>query len=181
MLLKVMNDLKPTYIAIAFDKKGKTFRHDLFDDYKAQRPPMPEDLVSQIERVKQLVAVFRIPLFEMDKYEADDVLGALSKQASKEGIDTVIVTGDADTMQLVSPRVKVLYPKAGGAFSDTVLFDADMVKQKFGVGPEHVADLQSDGRRPLGQYPGRPRHRRKNGRQAYPAVRRHRRYLQAPG
>ena len=140
MLLKVMNDLKPTHIAIAFDKKGKTFRHDLFVDYKAQRPPMPEDLASQIERVKQLVAAFRIPLFEMDKYEADDILGALSKQASKEGIDTVIVTGDADAMQLVSPHVKILYPKAGRAFSDTALFDAEMVKEKYGVGPEHIAD-----------------------------------------
>src|SRR3972149_9230483 len=72
MLLKVLNDLKPVYIAIAFDTKGKTFRHDLFDQYKAHRPATPEDLVSQIERVKQMVTAFHIPLYEIDKYEADD-------------------------------------------------------------------------------------------------------------
>jgi DNA polymerase-1 len=143
MLLKVLNDLKPTHIAIAFDKKGKTFRHELFDEYKANRPPTPEDLISQIERVKQLVAAFRIPLFEIEKYEADDVLGTLSLQASRQGIATVIVTGDADAMQLVSPAVKVLYPKAGKGFSDTVLFDEALVKEKYGVGPEHIADLKA--------------------------------------
>jgi DNA polymerase-1 len=143
MLLKVLNDLKPTHIAIAFDKKGKTFRHELSDEYKANRPATPEDLISQFERVKQLVKTFEIPVFEIEKYEADDVLGTLSKQASEKGIDTVIVTGDADAMQLVSPHVKVLYPKAGHSFSDTALFDADAVKEKFGVGPEHVADYKA--------------------------------------
>ena len=143
MLLKVLSDLKPTHYAVAFDKKGPTFRHELFDKYKAQRPPMPEELAGQIERVKQLVQTFRIPLFEIDKYEADDVLGTLSKQAGERGIDTVIVTGDADTMQLVSSHVKVLYPKAGKAFSDTQLFDDEAVRQKYGVGPEHIADLKA--------------------------------------
>ena len=113
MLLKVLNDLKPTHIAVAFDKKGKTFRHDMFDQYKAHRPPMPEDLAGQIGRVKELVEAFCIPIFEIEKYEADDVLGTLSRQAVEQGIDSVIVTGDADAMQLVSPGVKVLYPRPG--------------------------------------------------------------------
>jgi len=143
MLLKVLNDLKPTHYAIAFDKKGPTFRHEIFDDYKAQRPPMPDELAGQLGRVRELVKKFNIPLFEIDKYEADDVIGTLSKQASREGIDTVIVTGDADTMQLVSPHVKVLYPRAGRSFSDTRLFDAEAVKEKYGVGPEHIADLKA--------------------------------------
>ena len=143
MLLKVLSELKPTHYAVAFDKKGPTFRHELFEKYKAQRPPMPDELVNQIGRVKQLVQTFHIPLFEIDKYEADDVLGTLSKQADQRGIDTVIVTGDADTMQLVSPHVKVLYPKAGKAFSDTQLFDEEAVRQKYGVGPEHIADLKA--------------------------------------
>src|SRR4030042_6386261 len=72
MLLKVLNDLKPTHVAVAFDTKGTTFRHELFDGYKAQRPPMPEELGSQIARVKKMVRAFGIPLFEVDKYEADD-------------------------------------------------------------------------------------------------------------
>ena len=143
MLLKVLNDLKPTHIAVAFDKKGPTFRHDMFVDYKANRPATPDDLISQLHRVKQLVTTFNIPLKELDKFEADDVLGTLSRQAAEKGIETVIVTGDADIMQLVSPHVKVLYPKGGGSLADAALFDAEMVKGKFGVGPEHVADYKA--------------------------------------
>ncbi len=154
MLLKVLNDLKPTHIAIAFDKKGKTFRHVLFDQYKAQRTAAPDDLISQIGRVKQLVGTFRIPLFEIDKYEADDVLGTLSKQAGQQGIETVIVTGDADAMQLVSPLVKILYPRPGKTFSETVLFDAAAVKEKFGVGPEYVADYKALVGDPSDNIPG---------------------------
>ncbi len=142
MLLKVLSELKPTHYAIAFDKKGPTFRHQLFDQYKAHRPPTPDELVNQIGRVKQLVEAFRIPVFEIDNYEADDVLGTLSRQASEQEVDTIIVTGDADTMQLVSPRVKVLYPRPGKTFSDTMLYDEAMVSQKYGVGPEHIADFK---------------------------------------
>jgi DNA polymerase-1 len=156
MLLKVLNELKPTHFAIAFDKKGPTFRHDMFEQYKAHRPPMPDELVGQLSRVKELVRAFNIPVFEIDKYEADDVLGTLSKQAAQQDIDTVIVTGDADTMQLVSPHVKVLYPRAGKAFSDTTLFDEEAVKQKFGVGPEHVADYKAMVGDPSDNIPGVP-------------------------
>ncbi|OGO00252.1 MAG: DNA polymerase I [Chloroflexi bacterium RBG_13_52_12] len=156
MLLKVLNEIKPTHIAIAFDKKGPTFRHEMFDKYKAQRPPTPDELINQFDRVRQVVKAFNIPLFEIDRYEADDVLGTLSKQASEKDIDTVIVTGDADTMQLVSPHVKVLYPKAGRSFSDTTLFDAAAVKEKFGVGPEHVADYKAMVGDPSDNIPGVP-------------------------
>jgi DNA polymerase-1 len=143
MLLKVLNEQQPTHYAIAFDKRGPTFRHHLFEDYKANRPATPDDLISQIARVKDLVSVIRIPVFEIDSFEADDVLGALSQQASRQNIETVIVTGDADTMQLVSPLVKVLYPKPGKSFSETILFDEDSVSQKYGVGPEHITDLKA--------------------------------------
>jgi DNA polymerase-1 len=154
MLLKVLNDLKPTHFAIAFDKKGPTFRHEMFTDYKAHRPPTPDDLISQMVRVKELVKSFNIPIFEIDKFEADDVLGTLSRQASQAGIETIIVTGDADTMQLVSPKVKVLYPKSGSTFSDTKLFDAEAVTEKFGVGPEHVADYKAMVGDPSDNIPG---------------------------
>jgi DNA polymerase-1 len=156
MFLKVLNELNPSHFAIAFDKKGPTFRHELYDGYKAQRPPLPEELGSQIDRVKQMVKVFGIPLYEVDKYEADDVLGTLSKQAAAKNIDTIIVTGDADTMQLVSPHVKVLYPRAGRAFSDTALFDEAAVRQKYGVGPEHIADLKALVGDPSDNIPGVP-------------------------
>jgi DNA polymerase-1 len=154
MLLKVINELKPTHCAIAFDMKGPTFRHELFDQYKAQRPPAPEELVGQLGRVRELVTAFNIPIFELEGYEADDLLGALSQQAAEQKIDTVIVTGDADTMQLVSPRVKVLYPKSGGGFSNTMLYDEEAVSQKYGVKPEHIADLKGLAGDPSDNIPG---------------------------
>jgi len=156
MLLKVLSELKPTHYAIAFDTKAPTFRHELFDAYKAHRPPTPEDLISQLDRVKDLVKAFKIPIFELDGYEADDVLGTLSYQAAKEKVETVIVTGDADTMQLVSPEVKVLYPKAGRTFSDTTLFDEAEVAAKYGVGPGHIADLKALVGDPSDNIPGVP-------------------------
>ena len=156
MLLKAINELKPTYYAIAFDKKAPTFRHQLYDLYKANRPPTPDELVGQLGRVRQLAQTFNIPFFELDDYEADDILGTLSHQASVQGIDTIIVTGDADTMQLVSPRVKVLYPKPRRSFSDTMLYDETAVSQKYGVEPEHIADLKALVGDPSDNIPGVP-------------------------
>jgi DNA polymerase-1 len=154
MLLKVINELKPTHYAIAFDMKGPTFRHKLFDQYKAQRPPTPHELIGQLGRVRQLVEAFHIPIFELEGYEGDDLLGTLSQQASDRDIDTIIVTGDADTMQLVSPRVRVLYPKPGRSFSNTMLYDEEAVSQKYGVKPEHIADLKGLVGDPSDNIPG---------------------------
>jgi len=140
MLLKAINELEPTHYAIAFDKAAPTFRHQMFDQYKAQRPPTPDELVNQLGRVRQLVEAFHIPIFELDDYEADDVLGTLSHQASDQDIDTIIVTGDADAMQLVSPRVRVLTPRR--VFGDTMLYDEAAVSQKYGIKPEQIADFK---------------------------------------
>jgi len=156
MLLKTINELKPTHYAIAFDRPAPTFRHKLFDQYKAHRPKTPDELVGQLGRVKQVVEAFHIPIFELDDYEADDVLGTLSRQASEQGTDTIIVTGDADTMQLVSPRVKILYPKPRGSFSDTMLYDEAAVSQKYGVKPENIADLKALVGDPSDNIPGVP-------------------------
>ena len=156
MLLKAIGELKPSHYAIAFDKKGPTFRHRLYEQYKAHRPTTPEELVSQLGRVRQLVEAFDLPIFELDGYEADDVLGSLSHQASEQGIDAVIVTGDADAMQLVSPRVKVHYPKPRGSFSDAMLYDEKAVSQKYGVRPEHIADLKALVGDPSDNIPGVP-------------------------
>ncbi|GAI26317.1 unnamed protein product, partial [marine sediment metagenome] len=142
MLLKIINELKPTCYAIAFDTKAPTFRHQMFDQYKAQRPPTPDELINQLGRVRQLVDAFHIPIYELDGYEADDVLGTLSEQASQQDIDTIIVTGDADAMQLVSPRVRVLYPKPRGGFNNTDLFDEAAVNLKYGIKPEHITDFK---------------------------------------
>jgi DNA polymerase-1 len=143
MLLKILNDLKPDYYAIAFDRKAPTFRKEMFEDYKANRPPTPDDLVSQLARARELAAAFSIPVYEMDGYEADDVIGTLSKKATEKGIESVIVTGDADAMQLVSPSVKVLYPKPQHTFGDTTLYEKETVNERYGVPPEHIADLKA--------------------------------------
>ncbi len=154
MLLKAVSELKPSHWAIAFDKKGPTFRHQLYEQYKAHRPATPEELVGQLGRVRQLVEAFGLPIFELDRYEADDVLGSLSQQAASKDTDTVIVTGDADAMQLVSDRVKVFYPKPGGTFSQAMLYDKEAVIHKYGVAPEHITDLKALVGDPSDNIPG---------------------------
>jgi DNA polymerase I len=156
MLIKSINELKPTHYAIAFDRRAPTFRHQMFDQYKAHRPPMPDELAGQFGRVREVVNSFRIPIYEMDGFEADDILGALSIQASQQGMETVIVTGDADMMQLVSPLVKVYYPRPGGSFSDAMLYDEEAVKQRYGVSPAHIADLKALKGDPSDNIPGVP-------------------------
>jgi len=143
MLLKVLIDLKPDHFVIAFDKKGPTFRHHLYDGYKAHRPATPDELIAQLKRLRELVNAFNIPIYELDDYEADDLLGALSKQAAEQCIESIIVTGDADAMQLVCDDTKVLYPKPQASFSDTILYDADMVRERYGVSPARITDLKA--------------------------------------
>ncbi len=138
-LLKVLSDIKPNYCGVAFDK-GRSFRRDNFAAYKAQRKKADEELTSQWPRVRQLVDAFGLPVFELEGYEADDLLGTLARRAEEQGIDTVIFTGDKDALQLVSDHVKVLTP--GRTLKDTMLFDAHKVMEKLGVGPEHVTDLK---------------------------------------
>ena len=140
-LLKVLAEFKPNYWAVAFDRPTPTFRHEKFEGYKAQRPKAPEELKSQIKRVHQLVEAFHIPVFEVDGFEADDVLGTLSGQANGQGIQTVIVTGDNDMLQLVLPGVKALIPRR--TFSDNVLYDEEGVKQKYGIEPEQISDFKA--------------------------------------
>jgi DNA polymerase-1 len=154
ILLKAINDLKPTNYAVAFDRKAPTFRHLMYADYKATRPETPAELVGQFGRVRELVRAFDIPIFEMDGFEADDILGTLSKQAAAQGMDTVIVTGDADMMQLVTDKTKVLYPKPRGSFGDADLYDAAAVLAKYEIGPEHIADYKALKGDPSDNIPG---------------------------
>ncbi len=154
ILLKVLQELKPTHWAIAFDRPTPTFRHLEFEAYKAQRPKAPDELVRQFGRVRQLVESLNIPVFEIDGYEADDVLGTLSRQASAQGVDTIIATGDADAMQLVSSKVRVLVPQR--TFGDTTLYDEAAVHQRYGVAPERIPDLKGLKGDPSDNIPGVP-------------------------
>jgi len=140
-LLKLLRENKPDYWAIAFDRRAPTFRHEISKDYKAQRPKTPPELVTQIERVHQLAEAFNLPAFEMDGFEADDIIGTISAQAVAKGIDTLIVTGDNDMLQVVQPGVRVMSPRRG--FADTVVYDAPAVKEKYGLDPEQLISYKA--------------------------------------
>jgi len=140
MLLNVLRDERPTHIAVTFDK-GRTFRHDIYPEYKAHRAKMPDEMRTQMARVRQVVETLDIPIFEQEGYEADDLLGTLSRQAEEQGVDTLIVTGDRDLLQLVDERVHVLTSRR--RFSDTVVYDHDGVKQRYGLTPGQLVDLKA--------------------------------------
>lgn len=139
-LLSVLEKFKPDYIAASFDLKGPTFRHKQFADYKATRVKAPDDLYVQIPRVKELVGAFNIPIYEKEGFEADDCVGTLAHQAEKENVETIIVTGDNDTLQLVTPNIKVFTLRKG--IKDTVLYDEKMVEEKYGFKPSNIPDFK---------------------------------------
>ena len=138
-LMKILDEEKPEHIAVVFDTKEPTFRHRLFAEYKATRQKMPEDMAAQMDRLKEVVRAFNTPLLELPGYEADDIIGTLARRAEKEGVLTMMVTGDKDFMQLISPMIKMYKPgKSGG---DPELVEEPGVKEKFGVTPDRVTDV----------------------------------------
>ena len=141
MLIKAIGELKPDYMAITFDRSKPTFRHREFVEYKAQRPPSPEDLRSQFKPVRDVVTALDIPIFELDEYEADDLLGTLARQAAEAGLQSMIVSGDADMLQLVNDSVRVMTPRVG--FSQTVVYDVAAVQQRYGVLPSILPDWKA--------------------------------------
>lgn len=142
MLRKIQKEYSPDYLAVVFDTREPTFRDKLFDKYKAQRPPMPDDLAVQLPYVRRMCEAMRLPILEYPGFEADDVIGALSKQADKKGLEVSIVTSDKDMMQLVGGNVRVLRPGAGPDKGDLVV-DAAKVEEIMGVPPEKVADVMA--------------------------------------
>ncbi len=134
MLRKLIRDYKPEHMAVVFDAKGKTFRNDLYAEYKATRPPMPDDLREQIAPIHEIVRAMGLPLLCVDNVEADDVIGTLAKQATAAGIETVISTGDKDMAQLVSEHVTLVNTMNN---SKT---DIPAVKEKFGLTPQQIVD-----------------------------------------
>ena len=139
--LRTLSDWKPTHCAIAFDLPAPTFRHRQFKEYKAQRPPTPPELRDQFDRIKQLVGAFGIPMFENEGYEADDILGTLGRQAEEQKIEALILTGDTDTLQLVSPWVRVLLSYS---IQKKTVYDEAAVKERYGgLGPEVLPDVKA--------------------------------------
>jgi DNA polymerase I len=135
MLRSLLSEYRPRYFAVVFDARGRTFRDDLFAEYKANRPPMPEELAAQIEPLHALVRALGLPLLQVPGVEADDVIGTLARRAAAEGMETLISTGDKDMAQLVDSHITLV-----NTMSHTVL-DRDGVMDKFGVPPERIVDL----------------------------------------
>ncbi len=140
MLLNVIRDEKPDYLIVAFDT-GRTFRHEEYDEYKAHRSRMPQELADQMERIRQIVEAMNIPIVEAEGFEADDVLGTLALQASAEGLATFIVTGDSDIFQLITPQVHVVL--SGRHLSDTKTYDKEGIHQRYGLEPKQLVDLKA--------------------------------------
>src|SRR5213592_3020603 len=136
MLRKLLNEHMPEYIAASFDLPGRTVRDDLSADYKANRAPMPAELAEQIPMVHAACEALGVPILNSERYEADDVIGTLTVKAAAAGFDVAIVTGDKDFFQLVRDGIRVFNPRDEG-----IWYDADGVKDKFGVAPGQVVDV----------------------------------------
>ncbi|HET6465921.1 MAG TPA: DNA polymerase I [Nitrospiria bacterium] len=135
MLLKIVRDQRPDYLAVAFDAKGPTLRHAEYQEYKAQRPEMPDSLSRQIPYIHRVVEAFRIPALLQEGFEADDLIGTLARQAEEAGLDVMIVSGDKDMLQLITPRTCVY-----DTMKDKV-YRAEDVRERFGVEPERVVEI----------------------------------------
>ena len=140
ILIKALTDIKPDYIAVAFDRPAPTFRHKEFVEYKAHRPTLPDIMRPQFGRIREIVEAFGIPIYEKDGFEADDVLGTLSVQATQQGVDSIIFTGDMDTLQLVNEHVHALVAKRG--ISEATEYDEEGVINRYGLPPSKVPDFK---------------------------------------
>jgi len=139
MLISLLKDEKPTHVAVAFDVSRKTFRTDIFPDYKANRAKTPDEFRSQMSFLNDLVKGFGITQFALEGYEADDIIATITKQAEREGAEVLICTGDRDSFQLVTDKTTVLYPKRG--VSEMARMTPDAVQEKYGMSPDQYPDF----------------------------------------
>lgn len=140
-LLSVIDKFQPEYVAATFDLKGPTFRHEKFAEYKATRVKAPDELYAQIPLVKEMFKAWGIPVFEITGFEADDLIGTLCRKPEVDNIQSIIVTGDKDTLQLVDDNTAVFTLRKG--IKDTVVYDAKAVEENFGYRPDQVVDFKA--------------------------------------
>ena len=142
ILFKVLDDIKPDYIAVAFDLKAPTARHKMYEGYKANRKGMPNELAEQMPIIKEILTDMNITIIEKETYEADDILGTLSKKAEKEGMDVVIVSGDRDTFQLASNKVTIRIPHTKVGKTEVDYFDEEAIIEKYGIKPKQLIEVK---------------------------------------
>ncbi|WP_376796086.1 DNA polymerase I [Thermogemmatispora sp.] len=140
MLLKALAEVRPAYVAVTFDRSVETFRHKALPTYKAQRPALPPVMRSQFGLIRELVQAFNFPVYELDGFEADDLLGTLARQATEQGLETIILTGDMDTLQLVDECVRVMVAKRG--ISEVTIYDRAAVQGRYGIEPGQLPDFK---------------------------------------
>lgn len=154
ILMKTISNFKPDYIVAAFDASGPTFRHAEYKEYKATRVKAPDDLYTQIPRVKEILAAFKIPIFEKSGFEADDIIGTISKNLKNKEVEVLILTGDMDNLQLISKNVSVLYAPPS-ASKEQIIYDAKKVSERFeGLAPEQMIDFKGLKGDPSDNIPG---------------------------
>ncbi|MBU4227777.1 DNA polymerase I, partial [bacterium] len=139
ILIRLLEEEKPEYIVVTFDTPVPTFRHKEFKEYKAHRKKMPDELISQIPLIKEIINNYNIAICSKEGYEADDVIGTLAKEAEKRNCNTMIVTGDKDAFQLISPHTKIMTTIKG--VTEVKIYDEEGIKEKYGVGPEKIVDI----------------------------------------
>jgi DNA polymerase-1 len=154
IVLRGFADLKPDYVAVSFDLSGPTFRHEQYADYKATRTRMPDDLAAQFPKVREVVKALRIPVYEMQGYEADDVIGTLTVQAEQAPVETTIVTVDLDMLQLVTDRTRLMTTRSG--VENTVIYDPARIWERFGLRPDQMIDYKALKGDPTDNIPGVP-------------------------
>ncbi|MDI9636617.1 DNA polymerase I [Kamptonema cortianum] len=141
MLFTLFEQVKPEAVVVALDAPGKTFRHAEYAEYKGTRREIPAELISQLEASRELINAFNIPVLELTGYEADDIVGTVSRLAEENGYDTTVVTGDLDSLQLVDDSVHIMTTQRG--VSEVKIYDIEAVKERYGFGPEHVTDYKA--------------------------------------
>ena len=154
IVLRGIADLKPDYVVVAFDLSGPTFRHEQFAEYKATRTRMPDDLAAQFPKVREVVKALRIPVYEAQGFEADDVIGTLTKDADARDIETTIVSVDLDMLQLVSDRTRLMTTRSG--VENTIMYDKPRIWERFGLRPDQMIDYKALKGDPTDNIPGVP-------------------------
>jgi len=154
IVLRGIQDLQPDYVAVAFDLPGPTFRHEQYAEYKATRQRMPDDLRDQFPKVREVVKALRIPVYELAGYEADDVIGTITVDAERRGLDTTIVTGDLDMLQLVTDHTRLMTTRSG--VENTILYDPAKIADRFDLVPGQMIDYKALKGDPTDNIPGVP-------------------------
>jgi len=155
IVLRGLQDLQPDYLAVSFDLPGPTFRHEQYAEYKATRTKMPDDLRDQFPKVREVVKALRIPVYEMQGFEADDVIGTITRQLEpNEDLETTIVTVDLDMLQLVGPRTRLMTTRSG--VENTVMYDVARINERFGLRPDQMIDYKALKGDPTDNIPGVP-------------------------